>query len=242
MARKGRPSRSIDDIDATFDEACIARLAKIARLPASADLRSFGVSIRTAVAIYLKDANEPDGNELYHEIAGLYRLADKRRFDDLSAAIENMSDAARAHLDERANRPSFGFSLPKASDFLTASQRDEATRRIIAITVIGGEVVRGGKRPRHRPPALRPRLYAPLPRRHFAKRAAERDFVMWLQVAYLESTGRMPAVTANAERRGPFARLVRECLYLAGARHVNEVEVINSLKTGVRKKRSRNNP
>src|SRR5262249_61761708 len=66
----------------------------------------------------------------------------------------------------------------------------------------------------------RPLLYAPQPRRNFPRRDAERNFVMWLRIAWLDATGAEASRTArhsDASRDvGPFARLVPECLRLVG--------------------------
>jgi hypothetical protein len=55
---------------------------------------------------------------------------------------------------------------------------------------------------------------------------------MWLQVAYLDAAGMAPALTASAERQGPFVRLVRERLRLVGAKEADAVGLINDLHAG----------
>jgi hypothetical protein len=91
----------------------------------------------------------------------------------------------------------------------------------------------------------RPLLYAPDARRHFQKRAAERDFVMWLRLAWAEATGEPPSRTARRAEKsyrdlGPFARFVRECLRLAGAPYAEVVELINRVNR--RRRAAPNNP
>src|SRR5262249_162095 len=81
-----------------------------------------------------------------------------------------------------------------------------------------------GKRSRE----WRPLLYAPELSRHFPKRTAERNFVMWLSMAWLEAVGRPAPRRAHHFAPGPFARFVQECFRLLGA-HAHAVELINQL-------------
>jgi hypothetical protein len=68
------------------------------------------------------------------------------------------------------------------------------------------------------------------------KRQAERDFIMFLQVAYFNATGRMPPVTASKSGSrsrepapGPLARFVQRCLDLLVADKVDVIAQINEL-------------
>lgn len=68
------------------------------------------------------------------------------------------------------------------------------------------------------------------------KRQAEREFIMFLQVAYFNATGRKPPVTASKSGTGsgdavpgPFARFVQRCLDLLGPDKVDVVAQINEL-------------
>jgi hypothetical protein len=54
---------------------------------------------------------------------------------------------------------------------------------------------------------------------------------MWLQHAWAEATGKMPAQTArHGSRLGPFARFARDCLRLVGAADADIVELMNGLR------------
>jgi len=60
------------------------------------------------------------------------------------------------------------------------------------------------------------------------RREAAIRFVMGLQVNYLLATGEQPSFTAQL-RRGPFARIARECLLLLNA-PVDDIKFINMLQ------------
>jgi hypothetical protein len=60
------------------------------------------------------------------------------------------------------------------------------------------------------------------------RREAAMTFVMGLQVNYLLATGEQPSFTAQL-RRGPFARIARECLRLLNA-PVDDIKFINMLQ------------
>jgi hypothetical protein len=70
------------------------------------------------------------------------------------------------------------------------------------------------------------------------KRQTERDFIMFLQVAYFKATGLCPPVTARKYEQpepdrtlkpSPFVQLVQKCLVLLGAYKIDVVEQINKL-------------
>lgn len=60
-------------------------------------------------------------------------------------------------------------------------------------------------------------------------REATINFAMGLQVTYLLVTGEQPSFTATRTRRGPFARILRECLLLLKA-PVDDIKLINTLQ------------
>jgi hypothetical protein len=51
-----------------------------------------------------------------------------------------------------------------------------------------------------------------------------------LKMSWLKLTGKLPPRAANRDEPGPFARLVKECLSLAGAKHVDAINLINSIE------------
>src|SRR5262249_23934952 len=94
----------------------------------------------------------------------------------------------------------------------------------------GGAYGEGRRRgPAKRSRTWRPLLYAPQLCRNFPKRAAELNFIIWLQIGWLDATGKLPSLAANPDRPGRFARMVRECLQLVGASHADAVGLINEL-------------
>jgi hypothetical protein len=75
------------------------------------------------------------------------------------------------------------------------------------------------------------------PERRSPKRQPERNFIMFLQIDYLNATGRLPPVTARKYehrdrtlRPSPFIEMVQKCLDLLGAEKVDVIEQINELQ------------
>ncbi len=135
----------------------------------------------------------------------------------------------------RVSRAPLRFPLPTPSDLRDEASREAACEVVARLCWMGCQFVEGRRRPsgkqsRH---IARPLLFAPKPRRHFPRRDAERNFVMLLSIAWVEATGVAASRTArhrDASRNiGPFARFVRECLQLVGAKDADAVELINEL-------------
>jgi hypothetical protein len=225
---KSREPIAAADIQRIFDDARIDALATIGRLPAEANRKRFADGIREAARIYARDARMPTDNKLHAEIAALYRAADHKRYEQIADLLERLSPRARHLLDTRGARPSLGIRLPPAQALRAAAQREEACAKIATLCQYGG---RYRRRPSGRPskPSWRVLLHAPEPSHNFPKRDAERGFVMWLQVAWLEATGERPSLAANPARPGPFARMAKECLKLVGAGHADAVGLINEV-------------
>jgi hypothetical protein len=236
--RHPRKSRSIitaDEVPVVFDDACVAELAKMAKLPPDADMDAFAKGLRDAARIFARDARIPTDNELHDEISKLHKAAAQRRCDHVAGLLERLSPEARKLLQDRGRRPSIGVELPSVSALRDPSLSGEACQRIVRLCQFGGCYIEGrrlpsGKRSR---PVWSPHLYAPKPQRNPPKREAERILVIWLQIAWCEATGALPPLTARhpdeSRDLGPFARLVRDCLRLVGARDANVVELINEL-------------
>jgi hypothetical protein len=238
--RKARHPIAADDVARVFDDACIERLARIGKLPSGADRRVFGEGIRDAARIYAREARYPNANTLNDEIAGLHRAADRRLHAQVADWMERLSPQARGMLIERANR--LGLELPPPNALLDNERRENACAAIVRLCAIGGRFVEGrlratGRRSRK---VWRPALYVPSKQRNFLRREAERNFLMWLRVAWVEATGEMPeavgCMPAKTARHadesraiGPFGRMLRECLRLLGAADTDAVELINDL-------------
>jgi hypothetical protein len=225
--KKARAIIAAEDVARVFDDSRIRALAKIAKLPAGADIVVFGEGVREAARIFARDARISTGNELRTEIEELNKAVDPakpRRWDLIVTLWENLSPKARTLLN------------PPSADAVRDPERREAACDAIAkLTQIGGRWIEGRRRPtgKRSRPTWRPVLHAPEPQRNFPKRAAERDFVMWIRIAWLDATGERPASTArhsdDSRKIGPFARFARECLRLVGAGDVDVVELINEL-------------
>ena len=135
----------------------------------------------------------------------------------------------------RVSRAPLRFPLPTPSDLRDEASREAACEVVARLCWMSCQFVEGRRRPsvkqsRH---IARPLLFAPKPRQHFPRRYAERNFVMLLSIACVEATGVAASRTArhrDASRNiGPFARFVRECLQLVGAKDADAVELINEL-------------
>jgi hypothetical protein len=228
MAKSRRPIAS-EAIPRVFDDACIGELA--VELPAGADLARFGEGVREAARIYAMDARVPTDNELRAEIAKLWHVAERRRYDRVALLLEGLSPAAQRLLTERGGRPNVGIALPMPALLRDPAERDAACASVARLCQYGGQYVEGrrrssGKRSR---PIWRPLLHAPKPRRHFPRRDAERNLATSLALVWYEATGKKPPRTADSRNPGPFARVVGKCLRLVGAAHVDAVELIKGL-------------
>ena len=136
---KTRRARIIgtQEVDIVFDDACIERLAKITKLPAEADLKAFGVAVRDAARVYIRDVHVPTGNELHAEIAGLYKAADGREFLQAAMLWHYLSPEARDLLTNRGARPNFDPDLPEAEAFFDIDRREAACEAIAALCRVG---------------------------------------------------------------------------------------------------------
>jgi hypothetical protein len=219
----------VADIQRIFDDACIDRLAAIGPLPAGADRKRFAEGVREATRIYAREARAPNVNELRAEIAALHAAAERRRCGQVADLLEKLSAKASRLLIKRATR--LGFELPASGDLRRPPQQTKACEAVLKLCQYGGRYVEGRRRSPGTPSrsTWRPLLVAPEPARHVLKRDAEQNFVMLLQVAWLEATGKPPSLTASATKPGPFVRMVAESLKLVGARHANGAELINRL-------------
>jgi hypothetical protein len=224
-----------EQVPVVFDDVCVANLAKTAKLPPDADMDAFGDGIRDAARIFARDARIPTVNELHDEISELHKAADRQRCDHVAGLLERLSPEARKLLQDRGGRPSIQIELPLPHALRDPSLCEEACQKIVRLCQSGRFYIEGRRRPsgmRSRP-VRRPRLYAPKRQQNFLKREAERNFVIWLSIAWLDATGKLPSLTArhpDAGRDvGPFARLVRECLRLVGAADADPVALIKEL-------------
>jgi hypothetical protein len=212
------------DVPRVFDDACIKRLAAIAKLPPDADVTRFAAGVRDAARTYPRDASTPTAGEVRDEIAALYKVAEGWQYERAASLRAKLSPQAQAYLKARLSRPgprAAGLKLPTAKALRDPKRQEDACEMLARICRVGGRYIEDRKRPL---------LHAPVPDKHPAKREAERRFVMNLQLAWLEATGEKPALTARRGVLGPFARLACECLKLVGASHADVVWLINELQ------------
>jgi hypothetical protein len=217
---------ALSDVTTRFDDACVRKLAQIAKLPPEADLQDFGWWIRGAADMFAREALVPTSNEVRNEIASLHDAAERRDFEKLIRLSRVLSLEARTIL---------GKDLPAATDLEDGALRDEAAAALASRCRISGQRVEGRRRPdgTRSPPSIRPDFNAPEASRTFLKRKAERNFVERISIAWHKATDKEPPRTARrgrAERDiGPFARFVGECLRLVGASYADPVALINEL-------------
>jgi hypothetical protein len=232
-AKKARPIIAAKDIEIIFTDALVAQLANCAKLPPGTNMIALAEGVREAARIFVRDAGFTTPNELHNDIAELQKSADQVRQDKIIALWEDLSPRARDILKDRAGR--LGIELPSSDALRDSARRDGACETIARLCQFGGQYVAGRDRPfgKQSRPTWRPRLYAPDRQRNSAKRNAERNFVIWLSIAWQEATGAAAARTArhgDASRNvGPFARFARECLNHAGAPDADIVELMNEL-------------
>jgi hypothetical protein len=225
--KKVRRIIAAEEVAIVFSDAQVAELAKIAKLPPATNMGVLAEGVREAARFFARDARVPTANELHGQIAALLKASEERRYDDVARLLGELSPQARYMLPIP--------SLPNPDALHDVDQREAACVSIAASCQFGGQFVQGRKRPsgnRSRP-VWRPYLHAPEPQTNFAKRHLERDFVVWLSIAWLEATGAKPSQTARhcdgSRRLGPFARFARECLDHVGAPGADIVELINGL-------------
>jgi hypothetical protein len=222
-----------------FSDDNVRQLVAQAKLPLlpDADLLRFAAGLRSAAEIYIRDVRVADDNAVHHEIEALYRAAHRRRYEEAAEQIEGLSNRTRDFIKKRCARPSVPWRLPRADALRHSATRDDACLAIVSLLRVGGRWQEGRRRPGgKRSMTFVAALHAPKLQKHPPKRRAERDFIMWLQVAYAEATDQLPPLTANPERPGPFARMAKACLRQLGMEAADVVELINELHRRARLK------
>jgi hypothetical protein len=231
------PIISQEQVPEVFDERCVNARAKTAGLPKNANLEVFGNEIRRAVCQYLAEVQATNANGIRREIEKLYKAARRQRYEIAAQLIGGLSPAARQFL--AAANPT--IQIPAAESFLNGETREEACLQAEQLTSFGGQWVEGRLRSTgRRSKKWQPFLFAPPASAQFAKREAERDFVVNIRLAYREAcddTEPPPAATTRLVRKeenvfmvsGGFGRMIADCLRLVGAPHAHAVNVMNEL-------------
>jgi hypothetical protein len=238
-SKQARKIIAADEVSRVFHADCIEELARLCQLPITADKSRFGEGVREAARILAQDARKPKVNQVHDEIAALWKAVDPAKppqWEAMAIALRALSPRTREMLADRGRWPHVAGSLPTPESVRDPKRREAAREVIARLCSMGGKEVEGrlrpgGKRSRQ---TWRPVLYAPDKQARFDKRKAERDFVMWLQIAWCEAVGEKPAQTArhadSSRKLGPFARMARECLRLVGASDADVVELIKELQ------------
>jgi hypothetical protein len=235
------------DVERIFDDATVPKLAKDTKLPAGADTARFGESIRDAVRIFLQTKTRLSPPRLNAEIKRLYQLnrhaedGSDRAAQALARAIVAMPADVRQWLTS-CNTPHCR-SIPTEAELLSPATRQSAVGRLRLVLSYGGGMVAGRKRAGgQRSRSFKARLRVPTKvERGRPRGEAEREFVQWLAIAYLEATGQSPPYTAHHNRdiRGPFPRFVHRCFELIGAPTGNVTRLINEFGDERRKAATR---
>ena len=192
------------------------------------DFSTFEASIRIDFEVFQRDRTAKNANQQHDEIDRLYKAAIRGNIPAVATALEKLSPESRASLSERGKL--IGLPLPSAGELMGAIDPKTICTVVVKLCRVGGEMIKGRKRPSGKKSIeWAVELHAPKKQRGFAKRAAEKGFIINLQLTWLEATGQSPAVTANHEVPGPFVRFVKDCLALAGVKYVDVVETLNSL-------------
>jgi hypothetical protein len=213
---------ALTDVPTTFSHARIHELASLAKLPPNADLDAFASGVRGAACTYVREATTLNDNELHAEVVALLKAAYGQQYDDAARFREGLSQRACNAFQIRG--AGLAIELPPVDAFRDIARREAACDAIVRLGRAGG-----GNPQSH----WRSLSFLPERRQRPLKREAERNFVMWLSIAYLDVTGAKPSLTArhsDATREvGPFASFVRECLRLVGAEHADAVGLITEL-------------
>jgi site-specific recombinase XerD len=226
---------AISDVEGVFNDEIVKELARIAKLPADPDIARFAQSIRISARIFLEEKNKLNFPQLRTAIERLYRLntraedGNDRTARALASAVDAMPADVRQWL-QSCNSPHHR-NIPTAAEILSPPSRESAVTRLRQILSYGGSVVEGRKRSGgRRSLSFKPLLRIPERTKSGRPRGeAEREFVQWLAVAYVEVTGRPPPRTAhyNIDIRGPFSDFVHRCFELVGAPTGNVTRLLN---------------
>jgi hypothetical protein len=226
---------AISDVDGVFNDEIVKQMAAAVAASADADIAHFAESIRIPARIFLGQKAKLNFPQQRAAIERLYQLntraedGNDRKARALARAVDAMPADVRQWLLS-CNTP-HDRTIPTATEILSPATRQSAVERFRLILSYGGGIVAGRKRSGGR----RSRSFKPLlrlPERIEPGRPrgeAEREFVQWLAVAYVEATGRSPPRTANYKIaiRGPFPRFVHQCFELVGAPTGNVTRLLN---------------
>jgi hypothetical protein len=222
---------AISDVEGVFNDEIVKGLAQSLKLPANANIARFGESIRIAARIFLEAKGRLNAPRFRAAIERLYQLNTRAEggSDRAARALARVVGAMPADVRRWLACQIPGRKIPTAEEILSPAMRQSAVERFRLILSYGGSVVAGRKRSGGR----RSRSFKPLlrvPERIEPGRPrgeADRVFVQWLAVAYVEATRRPPPRTAHYDIRGPFPHFVHQCFELVGAPTGNVTRLLN---------------
>jgi hypothetical protein len=236
---------SLEEVTVRFDTKCIQELAHMGKLPPYADLQVFAKVLHKGLRAYAQARRAPSGNEVHREIRSLEKAASRGKFEEVAYLLESLSPTARDWIRERLSTPAWrkrGVGLPEPATLRNPAHRKKECELVRQLCTIGAVIRDGRLRPtgKRSRGTYHPVLYGPIPTRHFPRRDAELDLVTALQDAFHRATGLEPAWTAHHDAPGPFARMTKNVLRLAGAPD-DAVGFINELHRRRRHARRRSN-
>jgi hypothetical protein len=225
---------ALSEVERVFNANVVASVARTAKLPSQADIACFGESIRIAVRIFLEAKARLSAPRLRAAIERLYQLNTRAEggSDRAALALARAVDEMPADVWRWLASCNTGdrCEIPTAEEILSPALRQKAVEQFRPILSYGGRVVVGRKRSgRRRSRSFKPLLRVPKVGRGHPRGEAEREFIQWLAVAYVEVTERPPPRTAHydVEIRGPFSRFVHRCFELVGAPTGNVTRLLN---------------
>jgi hypothetical protein len=235
-----------------FSDEAIKKLAEDSKLPPDADLVLFGTFVRDAAAFYLEEVGWASGAKIRADIQAIRRtvkpINEQKKGRQPHLIIKALREASPETIQLLRRRAAIrGEMFPSDDDITDVARIGGAVRVLDALTRAGGSIKQGRKRPSGRQSKkYEVELYAPVSRRNFAKRDAERAAIKRLRKAWRWAAalgdaareaampGNVPSTSASLENAGPFVRLARGFFEELRVRVVDVVHVINSIDFGSR--------
>jgi hypothetical protein len=224
---------SIGDVEGVFNDSVVTTLAEDLQVSTNERPR-FAQSVRLDARLFLEAKARANYPALRAAIERLYQLVTRaERGSDLEVRrlIRGIEGTSADVWDWLNLGKLKRYAVPAAEEFLTPQKRQSAIEGLRRFLSIGGSIVEGRKRlGGKRSRSFKPLLRIPANMKSGRQRGqAERDFVRWLSLTYMEATGKPPPKTVNYNEaiRGPFSRFVHRCFELLGAPSGSVTELIN---------------
>lgn len=236
MTTRSQKSRLItpDDVDRIFDSAEVRNLAEIAKLPAGANLKSFGRSIQYAARQYLEDEASPSPKERRETFKTLAKLAHEALKGDpdeppwmVALMLAQLQPATRQALDDY----SYPRNVPTPDELMHPVNGRKALGLLYGLLHRGAQWKPGRKRPggKQSRDTLQGVVVGQRARRGRPRDTPEFMLCSSLAITYFKATNKRPpqrvAIVGTRQLASPFGRLVHEVFALLGA-NVSAVEII----------------